>query len=766
MNQMKVTLVSTLLLFSMYTSAQNVLLFVSHEQTYYSEYIVMKQALEAAGYTVDVRSSVSTPTSIYMIAQGGSPTPTIDGVANALSGSSYAQFITQFENSFGAPWDPAYNATPASIAVDGSLEEVDNMDAYDALVVVGGTGAIDYRVDGSYFSQGSASEIDVQLTAERLNALAIDALQSGKPVMAQCHGASLAAFWRVPGTSGPGAESIGYSLLREGNSTGFPEPATAPMLSNFSITYRENERVTVSSPHGSLPDADHGQHRLLTTRDWYPQTVAYAARSLINIIETYPAVDEMNASVAVIILHGGSVDVGSCGAGNRNNDVPCNYGGGANIPADYLDVQNLLNANSSNDDYMFTVSDLNLTGALPFDANDQSAIESYLADFDAVFFYKHWSTGVTAALENAIVSFADNGGGVVALHHGLYNDIDGPRNKDILVNQLFGVQSAMATWSANLTNYTLYSTNHGHFVSTFGIPPTMNPQMAPATWGANPLLAPANASFSYYTTFQIYDEIYNNMAFIPGAVFGRGVNEVNPLFSNNQTPSAQVHTSGFVKLFNPTADESIGRVVYLEPGERKESTNINHTYGQIVRNAVYWAAPKDNVVLGIELNHFSARPSHDKIIIEWATVFEENNDYFTVEKSRDGYTWKTLGEVQGAGNSNKPLKYTIEDHHPTQGVSYYRLKQTDFDGKFTYSKTEAVDYSLGSTFSAYPNPFNKEIHIMGEHITRLMIRDMNGSVRYTADHIETVDTSFLPCGMYILQVWQSGKLYTRSVVKM
>ncbi len=126
------------------------------------------------------------------------------------------------------------------------------MSNYDALVMPGGTGAQAYRVDGSYSSQGADSrEISaatVQAVAEKLNELAIDALMNGKPVMAQCHGASLPAYWRIPGTSGLGEEAIGYSLLKDGFATGYPEPATATTLSDLDITHKADDRVTISSP--------------------------------------------------------------------------------------------------------------------------------------------------------------------------------------------------------------------------------------------------------------------------------------------------------------------------------------------------------------------------------------------------------------------------------------------------------------------------------------------------------------------------------------
>lgn len=70
------------------------------------------------------------------------------------------------------------------------------------------------------------------------------------------------------------------------------------------------------------------------------------------------------------------------------------------------------------------------------------------------------------------------------------------------------------------------------------------------------------------------------------------------------------------------------------------------------------------------------------IIVEWETQSQQNNDYFTIYKSYDGYEWGELTKVEGAGNVNSSLFYRIEDRHPIPGVQYYKLRQTDYDGNW------------------------------------------------------------------------------------
>lgn len=386
------------------TPTRTILMFVSHEETYYSEYIVALKALQASGYTVDVRSATPDSASTYML-----PANTdIAATAATLPGGSYLQFTQLYQNLFDSIWNPSWNATPSMIPVNGRIQDVVNMSGYDALVIPGGTGATAYRVDGIYGSQGTgARQITagvVQAVALKLNALAIEALQTGKPVLAQCHAASLPAFWRIPGTIGGGIDSIGFSLLRTQYATGFPEPQTGITLSSLSVNHRADDRVTISSPHSSLANGINGTHKIITSRDWYPQTVASATRSLLNVLETYPRLSTINTSKSVLILHGGMIDSLNCSASNRSNDVPCNHGVGMNLPADYRHVQALLNTDSPNDSFSFVVSQLNISNpTLPYTPGNAASILTYFKNFDAVIFFKHWSSDVTIPLQQAMV---------------------------------------------------------------------------------------------------------------------------------------------------------------------------------------------------------------------------------------------------------------------------------------------------------------------------------------------------------------------------
>jgi hypothetical protein len=98
-----------------------------------------------------------------------------------------------------------------------------------------------------------------------------------------------------------------------------------------------------------------------------------------------------------------------------------------------------------------------------------------------------------------------------------------------------------------------------------------------------------------------------------------------------------------------------------------------------------------NVPLPITLVEFNASPHQNNIMTNWTTSAEINNDYFTVERSQNGVEFIPIGRVEGAGNSDYEINYFLIDKEFESGINYYRLKQTDYDGKETYSQIVSVD---------------------------------------------------------------------------
>lgn len=97
-----------------------------------------------------------------------------------------------------------------------------------------------------------------------------------------------------------------------------------------------------------------------------------------------------------------------------------------------------------------------------------------------------------------------------------------------------------------------------------------------------------------------------------------------------------------------------------------------------------------NNPLPVDWLSFSATRQADEVLLQWQTATEINNHYFTVLRSHNGLDFAPLAQLPGAGNSNRILSYAFADSQPLPGVSYYKIRQTDFDGKTDYSKILAV----------------------------------------------------------------------------
>ncbi|WKN46060.1 T9SS type A sorting domain-containing protein [Tunicatimonas pelagia] len=115
--------------------------------------------------------------------------------------------------------------------------------------------------------------------------------------------------------------------------------------------------------------------------------------------------------------------------------------------------------------------------------------------------------------------------------------------------------------------------------------------------------------------------------------------------------------------------------------------------------------------LPVEFLEFTAEAQRFSVLLKWKTASEENNDFFEVQRSKDGKSWEAIGVVDGAGNSTTVLSYSYKDENPLVGTIYYRLRQVDFDGRFEHSKTASVEVDGFSPLNTsvldirvFPNP--------------------------------------------------------------
>lgn len=174
--------------------------------------------------------------------------------------------------------------------------------------------------------------------------------------------------------------------------------------------------------------------------------------------------------------------------------------------------------------------------------------------------------------------------------------------------------------------------------------------------------------------------------------------------------------------------------------------------------------------LPVQLSFFKTKVVDDnkKVQIDWQTVSEINNDYFTIERSVNGINWEPLQKVKGAGNSSTPLYYSQFDDSPYSGTSYYRLKQTDFDQQYSYSKTNAIQVSqeISNEILIYPNPISDHLSIEGneEDLKHLKVYDIFGKnitastkVISNNNKVLVLDFSYLKQGIYLIKSASGAK---------
>jgi hypothetical protein len=186
-----------------------------------------------------------------------------------------------------------------------------------------------------------------------------------------------------------------------------------------------------------------------------------------------------------------------------------------------------------------------------------------------------------------------------------------------------------------------------------------------------------------------------------------------------------------------------------------------------------------NSPLPIQLISFAAVADGPRVRVDWETASEINNDFFSVERSADGEQFMPVGVVKGAGTTSRTSVYRHFDEFPMLGVSYYRLRQTDIDGTYTFSGIQRVVIDeIPAQVRAYPNPVRdgkltvqargfKPGEMAEVRITDLtgrvvtlgsLVADTNGQVMTTVDLRGSVQ------GLYLVQLNSASVRWVEKVV--
>jgi len=182
------------------------------------------------------------------------------------------------------------------------------------------------------------------------------------------------------------------------------------------------------------------------------------------------------------------------------------------------------------------------------------------------------------------------------------------------------------------------------------------------------------------------------------------------------------------------------------------------------------------VPLPVTLTKFEGKNTAEGNMLNWTTTAEVNNEYFAVEKSLTGKNFMEIGRVAGIGNSAVTNDYKFLDTNYPKGISYYRLKQVDKDGKFAYSRIVPIDALNARDLKFFPNPVQSVLtmELPDQEMKSVNIRVINSAgqeilsrqkVGVTKGSLD-LNISTLPTGIY--QVILSGEKtnYNLSVLKL
>lgn len=170
------------------------------------------------------------------------------------------------------------------------------------------------------------------------------------------------------------------------------------------------------------------------------------------------------------------------------------------------------------------------------------------------------------------------------------------------------------------------------------------------------------------------------------------------------------------------------------------------------------------ISLPVELIHFSVNQGESSNDLKWVTASEVNNDYFEVQSSSDGVDFFTVSVVYGQGNTSEITKYSFSDQMNNKENTYYRLKQVDFDGAFTYSNVILTGGNLKTFATINQNMNSNDFYVVSHESAQLQINvfDISGSL-VSEEFVEGVEGSrfnfqVASKGLFIIQVSNGNQI--------
>lgn len=177
------------------------------------------------------------------------------------------------------------------------------------------------------------------------------------------------------------------------------------------------------------------------------------------------------------------------------------------------------------------------------------------------------------------------------------------------------------------------------------------------------------------------------------------------------------------------------------------------------------------VVLPVQYSSFTVNAVEDAVHIDWTTASESNNAWFTVERSREGGVFNEVNKVAGADASNEPIDYSVVDMKPYDGLSYYRLKQTDINGQITFSDIKTVRFGGWGGLQVHHNEADRQLMVehLPDDLQKVELLSSTGQLISSRDKATgssiSFETTALSAGVYLVRIsTRAGRQVVKKVM--
>ncbi len=273
----------------------------------------------------------------------------------------------------------------------------------------------------------------------------------------------------------------------------------------------------------------------------------------------------------------------------------------------------------------------------------------------------------------------------------------------------------------------------------FGVPYA---EIAPeGIWEINPDIQPTVGSYSlelFFDDGEGYDgggiPIGNGFAYLEDNEFG--------IVKRSGASTSAADWTAQEGILNPT--DGAGRLLHDNYAKRKGLSTFSR-----------FAIARTAIILPIELIAFETKCDEENKVINWSTISEINNDFFTLERKAEN-KFVPIATIDGADNSNSLLNYTYTDKNSEYGVNYYRLKQTDIDGKYSYSKIITSNCTTTNILSVNQYIENEFLNVIVE---------ASNDDNFTFEFFDYSGKSLIKETRYISNGYNSFKINTKHYAK-